>query len=505
MRVTQNMLFRSGVYAMQERSQDMMVVQEQSVSGNRVNRPSEDPTATYRHLMFSADLSGVQSLKKTTVMATERIKAAESNIDAMYDTMLSAQELALQYGNSFVGGDPEIMKAASTNVFSYYQDFLKNVNQEMDGIPLFGGGRTISPFDETKLTVTDIQRRSKNVGDFQDVSSGFQATLSSGYLPKELPLSVKMIYASVDNTFTVNVNGVDKGSFSASATDPGSWFLQVGEKSGEGFTFQYPMSGLQTAMKNSTASADGTDIATFSSEAVNGSKFASTAAQTNIDAVQAVLAQAVPGSDLNLLATNMMAADTGGTLTREEADVLAKATVTYATSREDAVFIAANTIGPQNGDAFYFEVVPKYQGGTQDRSIKVMNGRTLSGNVTGGELIEGTQNGRGVNIFSILAGLRGAMLRGDTTEVQARINEIQNGAQQISDLQGVTGVRYTQVDSVSNTLETDEANLTESMASNSEADLYEVLSHMQQISQSLDVLASTQREILNNSILNYLN
>ncbi|MBF0429543.1 MAG: hypothetical protein HQL94_11520, partial [Magnetococcales bacterium] len=66
MRVTNNLLFKSGAMAMQNQQSEILKVQEQSLTGNRANRPSDDPTAAYRHLIFSSDLSGVQSLKKTT-------------------------------------------------------------------------------------------------------------------------------------------------------------------------------------------------------------------------------------------------------------------------------------------------------------------------------------------------------------------------------------------------------------------------------------------------------
>ncbi|NGZ05634.1 MAG: flagellar hook-associated protein 3 [Magnetococcales bacterium] len=394
MRVTNNLLFKSGAMAMQGQQAEILKVQEQSLSGNRANRPSDDPTAAYRHLIFSSDLSGVQSLKKTTEFASERLTMAESHMSHLHEAMMGAQDLVLQLGQSAVGGNPTTLKAAAQQPLAWYQDMINSVNSVLDEVPVFGGGQMRAPFDEEHYAATSVQVQRSGASRLTQAGSGFAASVTDGQTPSGVPWSVKIAYDAATDQYQVNINGVEQASTSLNAQNE----LDLGE----------------------------------------GVKF----------------------------------------------------TVTGT---------------PQGGDAYYFEVVPSYQGGSEDRPIRSRQGEVLPGNVTGSELLEGKGNyAKGVNLLGAMAALRGALLRADTKEVALQLNRVQEGRAQVADLQSVTGIRNMQVQAVSETLASDEASLTKVRADNVEADLFKVLSDLEQASQAMQVMTATQRQVMNTSLIDFI-
>ncbi len=396
MRVTSNLMFESGMTALQDKQQELMAVQEKSLTGQRVNRPSDDPTSVYRHMLFSADLSGVQSLKNTTEFASQRVSLADDQIGQMHERMLEAQDLVMKMSGSSVGGQPQVMKAAQAEAVAIYQELITNVNTELDEVPIFGGGRTRSPYQDGILDATSVRVQTNGEGSLSMANSAIKGIVAEDNTLDDAPYSIKISYLSSDDEYAVDINGV----------------------------IQEP-------------------------------NLKATGVPPTIDM----------GNGLSL----EMGAD------------------------------------PASGDVYYFEVVAAYQGGEQDRRVQVLNGRTLPGNVTAQEILEGTgSTGRNVNVLGAVAALRGALLRADPKEVAIQLSRVQEGRAQISDLQAMSGIRVTQVDAVNNTLSLDEAKIQEMKATNMEADLVEVLSDLEQTSQAMQVMTITERQILNTSLIDFI-
>ncbi|MEO5327507.1 MAG: hypothetical protein H7829_04605 [Magnetococcus sp. THC-1_WYH] len=395
MRVTQNMMFKSGTGALQAQQQDIQKIQESSLSGNRTNRPSDDPTGIYRHMLFSADLTGVQSLKKTTAFASERLNLADSHVNQVYERLLDGKDLAMKMANSSVGGDPEIMKATAEEAKAIYQQILSSANAELDEIPIFGGSRTRAPFDAQHLQATSVQVRANGRGPHAPAKTGITASVADNHSVTDLPLSVKVTYLASSGQYEADINGIKSLAQNPVGTPP---VLDLGR-------------GVKMTL----------------------------GAQPNV------------------------------------------------------------------GDVYYFEVVPKYQGGAADRPTKVLNGQTLPGVVSGKELLEGSGPiGRNVNVLGAVAALRGALLRSDPDEVSFQLNRLQEAGAQVSDLQAVTGVRVTQVDAVGSTLEIDEQALQTAKATNVEADILEVMSRLEQTTQAMQVMTISERQVLNTSLIDFI-
>ncbi|MBF0623106.1 MAG: hypothetical protein HQL54_14405, partial [Magnetococcales bacterium] len=388
MRVTQSMLYQGSLGGLQGNFQEMKSVQDQTLSGSRLNKPSDDPASVFRDMMFSNSLEGVKSLKRTTGLASERLALGENHITVMHEKFLDAQDLILKLGNDVVNGTPEVLTAASREALALYQDVLKNANAELDGVPLFSGGKSWVPFDETQVKATDMMMRqaSDSSGDLVSAPAGWQAQTDETV--SEVPMSVRLTYNEANAEYEVDVNGETQTSIAVTGENPQTLDL------GNGVT--------------------------------------------------------VTAGDL-----------------------------------------------PEDGDALYFEVVPRYLGGEQDRLIKVSDDHALAGNVTGEELIEGKDPpGRGVNLFEALSGLRGALLRADTDEISARLAKVSEGRAQASDLQNITGIRTKLVDSVSNTLDFDQYTIEESKAVNKEVDLFDAMSRLEQANQAMQVMTISERQIL---------
>ncbi|MBF0295374.1 MAG: hypothetical protein HQL96_09315 [Magnetococcales bacterium] len=481
MRVTHSLMFKTGAQAMQLQQQDLLKVQEQSVSGQRVNRPSEDPSATYRHMIFSADLSGMQSLKKTTQFATERLALGDSHLGQIHDTLLNAQDLVLQMGESMQDGNPSIMKAQAQLPAAWYQDILRSANTQLDEVPLFGGGKSQLPFDSTSLVATPVRLKSTDKSTLSD--AGFAASTTVGTTPTGLPWDVQISYASATNQYTATVNGVAQAAASLNSSNE----LDLGQ----GVTFKIvdpPQDGDLFAFTVGTSTQGTPEIQNVFRNAT-ASVTAGTAPSDLPWSVQVKYLAATSQYQVNINGVD-----------RPPTTLDANKQLDLGSGVKFTLSGTART-----GDVYYFEVVPKYQGGNEDRPVRVQQGGTLPGNVTGQEFLEGKgQYGRNVNILGAVTALRGALLRADPTEVALQLSRIQEARAQISDLQGVTGVRSAQVNAVNTTLESNEATLTKMKAENVEADVMDVVSQMQQVSQALQVMTATQRQILNNSLIDFI-
>ncbi|MBF0159054.1 MAG: hypothetical protein HQL58_05975 [Magnetococcales bacterium] len=177
----------------------------------------------------------------------------------------------------------------------------------------------------------------------------------------------------------------------------------------------------------------------------------------------------------------------------------------WAIGQGISITLPADQGGLADGDQFFFEVVPSYQGGTADRTLQIAGGQEFAGNITGAELIEGKGPlGRGVNLLGVAAGLRGALLRKDGDEVNAWLGKVLEGVAQASDLQVATGVRTAQMEAMRDSLEVDQLALEGYKASNINVDVFEVFSKMEQATQAMQYMTATERQVLNTSLLDFL-
>ncbi|MEO5366334.1 MAG: hypothetical protein H7831_08275 [Magnetococcus sp. WYHC-3] len=396
MRVTQNILYGSGVSALQGQYSELARIQEQSLSGQRLNTLSDDPVSVYRGMLYSSDLSEVERLEHTTGMGSQRLIEGEDRIRVIHEKMLSARDLVLQLGNTWQEGQPNVLDAAAQEALALFQDVMSNANGEFDGVPLFSGGRTELPFSSDQVTATPVRQRGVNDMDFSassslSIQSGSLDTTGAGY--PGIPASVRLEYDATSGSYAVNINGEDQGTVSPTGTSLDLGWVSI-----------------------------------------------------DVD----------PDNP------------------------------------------------PEAGDSFNFEVIPEYRGGSADRQIKLNDRESVPGNVTGAELVEGEGLGRGQNLFAVLTGVYGALKRQDADELSSWLGQLNEGVAQASDLQSVTGVRTVQVESVTDTLNMTRLNIEETRALNVDVDLFQVMAELQKVTQTLQVSSSSERTVLNTSLLDFL-
>lgn len=592
MRVTNNMMFAAGVTAFQAQQQEILQAQAQSVSGMRIQKPSDDPSGVFRHVLFASDLTGVQSLKRTTDIASQRLVTGDSSLGTAHGSMMRAYELAMNFAHGTSANDPEILKGSAVEALALYQNILTVANMEMDGVPLFGGGRTVTPFDDTHLRATDVLVQSNGKGSHRPVPAGFVASVDASFVVPDEQVGLKTSYVitplpaeTVETeegsttvvSYSVEMNGVlQDGPFvpiDRAGMDPyldlgNGVTVNLGGRLAEGDRVSFEVVPPPTARfyKVSPAPADGeagyyieingvqqSSIA-YPKERGDGGTYLDLGNGLALDMASELGGRVEGGETVSFVPSGTQFTTTTAKLLPNEAEALStvdisvgfSATVAPGATFEDLPLsikltysastgtyamnmngiehpplevrpgtpplldlgngITFNLVGqPKVGDVFFFEVVPSYQGGQMDRPIQVGGGKTLAGNVTGAEFVEGGGAlGKNVNILGALASLRGALLRGDSAEVAVQLDRLQAARAQTSDMQSVTGVRSTQMDMTASILATDEGTLQSLKASNSEADLFAVMTRLQRASQTMQMLTTMEREVLNVSLLDFI-
>lgn len=393
MRVTQSIMFRDGVAGMQKQFRSLQSAQVESLSGNRINKPSDDPSATFRHIIFNTELGSVKTLVNTTGLAVKRLDIGEAKISQIHEGMLKARDTILQVGNSHMQ-DRSTMTAIGEEMLSSFQDTLINVNSTLDGVALFGASRSTSPYDIEQPSTTSVKLRSGGSG------------------------------------------GLTSSDFTLSALDPND--------------ANYPASGVPTSVRLTYDSGTGQYAVKVDDTDDPSSPLAAVAGVLDLGWIQ----------------------------------------ITEGTA-------------PANGDQYFFEVVPSYQGGVADRAIKTYEGQVAQGNITGKELMEG-ENSRDINIFGVYSGLRGALLRGDSAELSSWLQMANDGVNQTSEWVSVTGIRAVQVESAQATLQLDQSSIEETASLNQQADMFDVLSRMEQASQAIQMMTMSERTVLNTSLVDLL-
>ena len=539
MRVTSNMMFSAGMAAMQAQQQEILQAQAESTSGLKIQKASDDPSGIFRHVLFSSDLASIQSLKRTADLASQRLVTGDTSLGTVHNNMMQAYELAAQFSHGTSGNDPAILKGAATSALAVYQNLLTVVNTEMDGVPLFGGGRTATPFDESNLMTTAVRVQSNGTGSMQPVPAGFVAHVPDAFTSPEEQVGVKTDYQifpspTSEGDYEAAINGVRQGvPYTPIQREGAPPYLELEDgitfdlggplPPGDLISFSVVPDGTRFKATPTQLLVDETaevDFEFAEEEELevqfdeDGNEIVVEVEVSTVDASVGFFAQVAPGSKLGDLPLSIKAsylASSGEYAVNVNGTDWAPLKPVAARPGQPAYVdlgngVTLNLLGePEAGDVFYFEVVPAYQGGEADRRIQVAGGKTLPGNATGGEWMQGRGSlGRGINLLGAAAALRGALMRGDSAEVAVQLDRLEAGRAQVSDYQSETGVREAQIVMTTETLADGEASLQTLKATNSEADLFDVISRLQKATQTMQMLAQTERNVLSLSLLDFI-
>ncbi len=183
MRVTDNVRLLNMMRTGQVANQRINSTSAQAASGQRVNKPSDDPVAYATVVRRDADIASVQSRSMVARNAADGLTIAENTLDSASSVMQTAMNLAVQGANESLS--PSDRNAIALQVKGLRDQLIALANTKGDNGFIFGGTKTdTQPFDTTtaafagndgatKVAVTDGVAPRGNV-------SGARAFTSAG-------------------------------------------------------------------------------------------------------------------------------------------------------------------------------------------------------------------------------------------------------------------------------------------------------------------------------------
>ncbi|MBW8751953.1 MAG: flagellar hook-associated protein FlgL [Propionibacteriales bacterium] len=137
-RVTQSMMSRQSVGAMQASLSRLAKLQEQLSTGRVLNRPSDSPADTTSAMRIRSSLADVKQYARNAADGDAWLGQIDSALTAATDQVRRARDLALQGANQGAMG-PAAREALATEVDQIREGVITTANTSYLGRPVFGG------------------------------------------------------------------------------------------------------------------------------------------------------------------------------------------------------------------------------------------------------------------------------------------------------------------------------------------------------------------------------
>lgn len=207
MRITNNIILRNSLAGLQRNSESVQKAQGQISSGLKLEKSSDDPTATSQVMFSSSSLRAIDQYKRNIDSASSRADAEGSALDRINDLMTRAKELAMTAGTDTVTAEQRV--TAGKEMEQIFQSAVGIANTKFGEEYLFGGDNaTTKPFSAfgtgATLAFTSSNpagTRSVEIAAGQSVTAahdGQQAFLDSGVLQSLKDLAVGMASGTKD-------------------------------------------------------------------------------------------------------------------------------------------------------------------------------------------------------------------------------------------------------------------------------------------------------------------
>jgi flagellar hook-associated protein 3 FlgL len=132
-------------YALQLHGQAIMQLQEQAATGNRVNRPSDDPSSAYRILGLASQERSIEGFKENVTELIGNLEISSTILSDMASEMADARTLLTQ----IIGGiyDAEGQKRVAERLNDTLEQVVSLANSKHAQQYLFGGNSTaVAPY-----------------------------------------------------------------------------------------------------------------------------------------------------------------------------------------------------------------------------------------------------------------------------------------------------------------------------------------------------------------------
>lgn len=140
MRISTKMVCDKIVYDLNRLAEDMKKVNETISSGERLNRPSDDPLGLVGALGLKSTLSEIHQYRRNIDFGSGWLATAETTIQGSMDIVMRAKELAVQMSNATYTQDQR--KSAATEVDAILKELMRIANTQYQGRYVFAGYKT---------------------------------------------------------------------------------------------------------------------------------------------------------------------------------------------------------------------------------------------------------------------------------------------------------------------------------------------------------------------------
>ena len=128
---------------------DMSELQNQAATQKRINKPSDDPSASARVLANRTEERGGKQFLKNINVARSFLEFTDQSLSELSETLMRAKELAIQQAND-AGGSSETRKTVASEIEQIYSQAVQIGNRKMGDRYIFAGFNTTTPpFDHS--------------------------------------------------------------------------------------------------------------------------------------------------------------------------------------------------------------------------------------------------------------------------------------------------------------------------------------------------------------------
>lgn len=144
MRVTQTMLTKTNIGHLSASYQKLSAMQEQLISGKKIQRPSEDPVVAMQGIRYRTEVREVEQFKKNVNEATGWMDLTDSALNEVTSAMSRVRELTTQAATDTY--DATQRKAIQSEVGQLIEHIGTLANTKYNEKAIFNGTKTDQPF-----------------------------------------------------------------------------------------------------------------------------------------------------------------------------------------------------------------------------------------------------------------------------------------------------------------------------------------------------------------------
>lgn len=144
MRVTSRMLMKNMLNNLSKNNRRLSEVSQQIATGQRINKPSDDPGDTVRSLRVRTELNEIKQYRKNIDTARSILEYSDDLLDKVGEAIHRANELSGQALNETY--DPSQREMMAMEINGILEDLLGSANSTFANRYIFAGSMTEVPF-----------------------------------------------------------------------------------------------------------------------------------------------------------------------------------------------------------------------------------------------------------------------------------------------------------------------------------------------------------------------